>query len=200
MFSCFCSPPSLGQVADYMYFFNLKYGFLTTYDQTIFLKQEKVNGAWRLYYSSPILASNGEMPGDSWNSKEQYDPENVSVRQCMLWLCRVTRGGPENYSAHNDTPVKQWVCESTSNRSQLVSPFRAPLYHLPHNYPASKGQPPKQHHSRETQGPISTNSNLYLTGPTELFQTPRQQIGQEPYKCSKMHLPYCWTLALFRNS
>jgi hypothetical protein len=32
----------------------LKYGFVTTYDETVFLKQECRNGIWVLRYSSPI--------------------------------------------------------------------------------------------------------------------------------------------------
>jgi hypothetical protein len=35
----------------------LKYGFITTYDGTVFLRQQCRNGIWVLQYSSPIRSS-----------------------------------------------------------------------------------------------------------------------------------------------
>ena len=51
----FYSPTSLtftlGQIAGYMLDEKRKYGFLTTYEQTIFLKQEQVGEEWVLFVS-----------------------------------------------------------------------------------------------------------------------------------------------------
>ncbi|KAJ5890651.1 uncharacterized protein N7473_006879, partial [Penicillium subrubescens] len=44
----------LGQIAEYMFNSGLKYGFLTTYEHTIFLRKEEVGRAWGLEYS-PVI-------------------------------------------------------------------------------------------------------------------------------------------------
>jgi hypothetical protein len=66
-----------GQIADYMYDQQLMYGFLSTYEYTIFLKQVRVNNQWQLQFSDPI-------PFDAVSS-----PQNgtVSVRQCFFHIC-----------------------------------------------------------------------------------------------------------------
>lgn len=43
---------TIGQVTRYMKDFNVKYGFFSTYQQYVFLKQERVNGHWTLFYSA----------------------------------------------------------------------------------------------------------------------------------------------------
>lgn len=44
-----------GQIANYMQVFKLKYGFWTTYEQTVFLKQEEnTQGQWILSISNII--------------------------------------------------------------------------------------------------------------------------------------------------
>lgn len=44
----------IGQIAEYMFDMNLKYGFMTTYTQTIFLRKVDVGRAWGLEYS-PVI-------------------------------------------------------------------------------------------------------------------------------------------------
>ncbi|KOS40029.1 hypothetical protein ACN38_g9139 [Penicillium nordicum] len=41
----------LGQIEDYMDVMNLKYGVLTTYEETLFLRQTLVGGVWTLELS-----------------------------------------------------------------------------------------------------------------------------------------------------
>ncbi|KAJ5817932.1 hypothetical protein N7447_007940 [Penicillium robsamsonii] len=47
----------LGQIAEYMFDSRLKYGFLTTYEYTIFLRKEEFGRAWGLEYSPVIYHS-----------------------------------------------------------------------------------------------------------------------------------------------
>lgn len=62
---CFCQIPYsstvtdrvTGQMAQYMHDLKVKYGFLTTYDETIFLRQVLINGRWTLEYSPVIQHS-----------------------------------------------------------------------------------------------------------------------------------------------
>lgn len=59
-----------GQIARYMQVFRLKYGFLTTYNKTIFLKQEGTNSDAVLYFS-PAIESSGQTP---------------SLRECIVYM------------------------------------------------------------------------------------------------------------------
>lgn len=73
-----------------------KYGFLSTYNQTAFLKQEFVDGKWRLFVSDIVKsdASSGSRP---------------TLRQCFWYLLNQL-----NYSAFNETPDEDWVvCEKS---------------------------------------------------------------------------------------
>jgi hypothetical protein len=47
----------IGQIAEYMLDMHLKYGFVTTYNQTIFLRKVDVGRTWALEYSPVILHS-----------------------------------------------------------------------------------------------------------------------------------------------
>lgn len=100
----------------------MKYAFLTTYEETIFLKQELPrDGTWTLFFSGPISHKHGVPVG-----KSHPEPQ-LSLRRCMLWLCIVTSGGPENYLANNSTPIKNWVRDGTKEHSHLFSPCRESL-------------------------------------------------------------------------
>ncbi|KAF9892635.1 hypothetical protein FE257_001037 [Aspergillus nanangensis] len=73
-------PPSkqLGQIAEYMYDLHLKYGFMSTYEETVFLRQvQDATSVWVLQHS-PIIrhSANGTIKGE------------VSVRQCIWHLCQ----------------------------------------------------------------------------------------------------------------
>ncbi|KKZ67666.1 hypothetical protein EMCG_06726 [[Emmonsia] crescens] len=61
---------ALGQIAQYMQGFKLKYAFLTTYHQTIFLKQEGTKDDAVLFYSQVIHHSDTE----------------PSLRECILYM------------------------------------------------------------------------------------------------------------------
>ncbi|KAJ5202292.1 hypothetical protein N7449_004371 [Penicillium cf. viridicatum] len=55
---------ALGQIARYMLETRLKYGFLTTYEQTIFLRKADVGRVWGLEYSPVIYhGDRGSTPG-----------------------------------------------------------------------------------------------------------------------------------------
>ena len=101
-----------------MYAFDLKYAFLTTYNQTVFLKQELVRGKWRLYFSDPISSKTGV----STKSSEGFP--GVTLRQCMLWLCSTTGEGPGTYVANNDTPINDWLNTDNVTESEIASPWR----------------------------------------------------------------------------
>lgn len=86
----------LGQISRYMYDSKMKYGFLTTYDETIFLKQAphptkpQTSALW---FSTVIRNhQNGRM---------------VSLRECMLYLgLQIQSGG---YRWKNSMAPKSWV-------------------------------------------------------------------------------------------
>ncbi|GES57827.1 hypothetical protein COH20_007705 [Aspergillus terreus] len=86
----------LGQIAQYMKDFHLKYGIMSTYEQTIFLQQvpDLVTGGWKLQYS-PVIRH--------WLSGTQ---RTVSVRQC-IWYIGVQANA--QHSAPNNLPNAQWV-------------------------------------------------------------------------------------------
>jgi hypothetical protein len=72
-----------------MYTYKVKYGFLTTYDYTIFLKKELRGDKWVLWHSRPIarnVHSNFQNPPANF-------ADSVSVRECFLYLqTRVSQG------------------------------------------------------------------------------------------------------------
>jgi hypothetical protein len=100
-FSCVAhSDLCKGQIANYMKIYNLKYGFWTTYEQTIFLKQEKSQqGEWMLRLSAIIkhdtksdltVAANSNLRGC------------VSLRECMLFLMCKANGPDTDVYVQND--------------------------------------------------------------------------------------------------
>jgi hypothetical protein len=92
----------LAQPILYMLELKCKYGFLSSYDETIFLRQEKINGVWEIEYSTAI---------NGITSYVQSDPTDllgtpiVSVKQCFLYVGTLASGhGPVD----NATPRPQW--------------------------------------------------------------------------------------------
>ncbi|KAJ5247710.1 hypothetical protein N7468_002693 [Penicillium chermesinum] len=80
----------LSDSINYMYDLDCMYGFLSTYDETIFLKQELVQGTWRIYYSPVIQGSARYVPANQ-NAGQLV----VSVRQCFLHVAELAvREGP----------------------------------------------------------------------------------------------------------
>ncbi|KAK2810536.1 hypothetical protein FQN50_002793 [Emmonsiellopsis sp. PD_5] len=64
-----------GQIGNYMIELQLKYGFLTNFDQTFFLKREIVNNEEILYCSPPVEYNASPLYGDK-----------ISLRQSLLLL------------------------------------------------------------------------------------------------------------------
>ncbi|OXV07058.1 hypothetical protein Egran_05177 [Elaphomyces granulatus] len=94
----------LGQIAMYLRETSLKYGFVSTYEETIFLRQELVAGNWGLQYS-PVIGHS--------TSATVITPANfsgtVSLRQCFWHLSALARAG---HVAMNTLPEAKW----TTNR------------------------------------------------------------------------------------
>ncbi|KAL8830160.1 MAG: hypothetical protein Q9170_005865 [Blastenia crenularia] len=90
--------PVAGQVANYMKEHHYKYGFLTTYNYTVFFKQESttltgtmadanqvVNGTSMLRFSNPISNCTRSRTVGTTAAPHQYK-DMVSLRECMLYL------------------------------------------------------------------------------------------------------------------
>lgn len=87
-----------GQITKYMRKYDVKYGFLTTYNETIFLKKEYRGDDWVLWHSRPI-SNNTTSTGVGQNLSDLAD--HVSVRECFLYL--QTRVAANDWSAVNKT-------------------------------------------------------------------------------------------------
>ncbi|KAE8343112.1 hypothetical protein BDV24DRAFT_161925 [Aspergillus arachidicola] len=102
----------LGQIAGYMYDTNSKYGFLTTYNQTMFFKQEphpKKNGKWVLW-RSPVIRHTAHSQKILGNEKELRNPAlyrgKVSLRECFLYFVQLAYH--DGY-AKNTMQFENWV-------------------------------------------------------------------------------------------
>ena len=99
---------TLGQIIKYMLDERCKYGFVTTYEQTIFLKQEQDGKEWVLYISHvfdhTVRSINPKSGEHSFGPEDLR--ESVSVRLAMLTLLWLSRT-KEDYFADNTTP--NWV-------------------------------------------------------------------------------------------
>ena len=85
----------LGQIAQYMKDLRLKYGVMTTYEETIFLQQEQdITGDWRLQYS-PIIEHTTSATRDG-----------VSLRQCMWYIAHLAH---IQHTADNNIQRSRWV-------------------------------------------------------------------------------------------
>jgi hypothetical protein len=75
----------------------LKYAFLSTYTQTIYLKQEFRQGQWTLYHSS-VIDHNAQR-----STPGAHIDGNVSLRQCMWYLMHLAE---TTHLVQNNTPIK----------------------------------------------------------------------------------------------
>ena len=98
---------TLGQIAKYMLDEKRKYGFVTTYEQTISLKQDLVGKEWALSVSHVFKHNVRSIDPKSgkW-SFDLGDQPKVSVRLAMLTLVWLSRT-KEHYFADNPSP--SWV-------------------------------------------------------------------------------------------
>jgi len=90
----------LGQPLRYMRDHQCEYGFLTTYEQTIFLHQTQKNGEWAVKYSE-VIFSDTEY-AEARNGSEL----TVSVKQCFIYLAEVASKATPT---QNLVPRDDWV-------------------------------------------------------------------------------------------
>lgn len=93
-----------GQPVEYMFTANLKYGFISTYDMTIFLKEEMIGGVWGIAYSRPIMSCTEWEQVDDGNYEDR-----VSLRECFLYLVHMAES---DHVANNQLPWGQWFTSS----------------------------------------------------------------------------------------
>lgn len=74
---------NIGQVARYMEVFNVRYGFLSNYCQTLFLRQVQVGGVRGLEYSPVIFH------GDLYDGNGQ-----VTLRQAFVHIAMFSLADP----------------------------------------------------------------------------------------------------------
>lgn len=124
-----------------MYQHKIRYGFLTTYNETIFLKQKLFkDSTWGLLVSTPV----------SSDIEANRKTGAVSLRQCLYYLTCVTED-PKNRIADNTTPLEQWV-DDTAPKDQPQPQPHTPVkgkYHTPAEIlanlsrsPAFRNEPP----------------------------------------------------------
>lgn len=92
----------LAQPILYMRDLQCMYGFLSTYEQTIFLRQELVSGRWEVEYSPVMRGSADYVPSDPGDTS---GTPAVSLKQCFLYVAGLASvQGPVS----NTTPRSQW--------------------------------------------------------------------------------------------
>lgn len=88
----------------------VKYGFLTTYDQTIFLKQtpHQARKGRSVLWHSPVIAHNtASRPVEKNHSGNALSYRHkVSLRECLLFLAK--KANSSNYSAVNPMSLGRW--------------------------------------------------------------------------------------------
>lgn len=92
-----------------MFHARVRYGFLTTYRNTIFLKQEpdpSDDRQWVLWYSNVITHDSSSLDVAATSDPQAYYGK-VSVRECMLFLIREIEQG--NHRATNSMSASRWV-------------------------------------------------------------------------------------------
>ncbi|KAJ5932089.1 hypothetical protein N7516_006578 [Penicillium verrucosum] len=90
---------ALGQIANYMDVMNLKYGVLTTYEQTLFLRQTTLESSLVKHFS------------DTYTSA---DPQSVTVRQCFWYIGQLAlKGARFNGSSHTQGQIMLWTNEGS---------------------------------------------------------------------------------------
>lgn len=90
----------LGQPVLYMGDIQCEFGFVSTYNETIFLRQSQLASGQSQIEYSPVT-----------NSTDVYEPSglSVSMRQYMFYVATLASSqGPVN----NQTPAAQWVVSS----------------------------------------------------------------------------------------
>jgi hypothetical protein len=167
---------------------NVKYGFLTTYNQTVFLKQEphpRNRRRWVLWHS-PVIYH------DAPSRCIEGDPRNVlsfrnrvSLRECFLFLVRKVCSG--DYYTENQMGEEQWFAPnllSKGSDSDYVTDSSSD------SQESQEGSPPRSS-GRQTIG--STNrpsSNSPSRGPSNMPATgfQPQQMGMRTSRTSQPNI------------
>ncbi|KAM5484756.1 hypothetical protein McanCB56680_002270 [Microsporum canis] len=108
---------ALGQIASYMHRFKMLYGFLTTYNETIFLRQALKGGVPRLYVSQPIMNTSSGVGNNN----------DVSVRQCLYYLLAVIDNSGK-YTFENKLAYSHWIGSKSDANDADIS-MMTPLAH-----------------------------------------------------------------------
>jgi hypothetical protein len=93
-----------------------KYGFLTTYHETIFLRQTERpgrKGEWVLWYSNVIMHGTISTPATSDRPRDYHG--KVSLRECFLFLA--VEGASNNHHAKNEMPLSTWTVTRKKSHS-----------------------------------------------------------------------------------
>lgn len=77
----------LGQLAEYMYDLKVKYGWMSTYEDTVLLRQVKAEGIWYLEYSPVVKYTTSYLPSNNSGIP--------SLRQCFFHLASVAKSQGE---------------------------------------------------------------------------------------------------------
>lgn len=84
---------------------NCEYGFISTYEDTIFLRQFQSPGeGWEVWYSQPISSSICYVPTVPHPQAIHMTLPQVSMKMCMLYVCSLASTSPPVYNQ-----TKGWV-------------------------------------------------------------------------------------------
>ena len=118
-----------GQIVNYMYVFRLTYGFITTYDETVFLKIQEHGNSLVLIFSNVInhsTTSRDVNPGEVYEGK-------VSLRECMLYFFHRTSQDEDEWKFRPTFKKEEWFSDEkqtlNANKNTPVNkkdPVRAP--------------------------------------------------------------------------
>ena len=87
----------LGQIAMYMWHAKCKYGFMSTYNETVFLKQDvdpSDPNKYALWYSDAIRHNIRARPVGGGNPSAAPYRNCVSLKECFLFLGLEIQAGP----------------------------------------------------------------------------------------------------------
>ncbi|OQE01913.1 hypothetical protein PENSOL_c003G11771 [Penicillium solitum] len=78
---------------------NCEYGFISTYEDTIFLRQfRSPGGGWEVWYSQPISSSGYYVPTVPYPQAIHLALPQVSMKMCMFYVCSSASTSPPVYN------------------------------------------------------------------------------------------------------
>ncbi|KAL4939304.1 hypothetical protein BDV06DRAFT_225161 [Aspergillus oleicola] len=98
----------IGQLAAYLHVYGVKYGFLTTYGYTIFVRQDmgqdaEGNHQVQLHVSKPIHRGASSSP----------NTDTLTARQALYYLLHLTK--IEDFKFENSIPINEWTTDHTES-------------------------------------------------------------------------------------